>query len=166
MSSAIQNSKYAFADVITKLFKKEHVEFEVTEKSLTSGVLCLKCVEMVERLYRLQHELRDVKNAIVKTYKAELQSQQTKEASLDNGIPSESKVVKDTLEEPKKKKRKVEQEPQDDIYIIESLIEKKGSQFLVKWENYPDEENTWEPRSSIPDYVLQVRSKVNGANFN
>jgi len=155
MSSAIQNSKYAFADVITKLFKKEHVEFEVTEKNLTSAVLCLQCVEMVERLYRLQHELRDVKNAIVKTYKVEIQSQQTKEASLDNGIPSESKVVKDTLEEPKKKKSKVEQEPQDDVYIIESLKEKKGSQFLVKWENYPDEENTWEPRSSIPDYVLQ-----------
>ena len=53
-------------------------------------------------------------------------------------------------------KDEVKDEPEDDVYIIESLREKKGNQFLVKWENYPEVENTWEPRASIPDYILQV----------
>ena len=53
-------------------------------------------------------------------------------------------------------KDQVEDEPEDDVYIIESLREKNGNQFLVKWENYPEDENTWEPRASIPDYILQV----------
>merc|ERR1712106_361280 len=30
-----------------------------------------------------------------------------------------------------------------------------GDKFLVKWEHFSDDENTWEPRSSIPDYILQ-----------
>ena len=53
-------------------------------------------------------------------------------------------------------KDEVKDEPGDDVYIIESLREKKGNQFLVKWENYSEDENTWEPRSSIPDNILQV----------
>jgi len=40
-------------------------------------------------------------------------------------------------------------------YTIESLVEKKGSKYLVKWENYPSEQNTWEPRSSIPKFILK-----------
>merc|ERR1711936_1425178 len=44
---------------------------------------------------------------------------------------------------------------EEDIYNIESLVEKKGSKYLVKWENYPSEQNTWEPRSSIPKFILK-----------
>ena len=43
-----------------------------------------------------------------------------------------------------------------DIYIIEYLKEKDEDKFLVKWENFPDEENTWEPRDSIPAFILEV----------
>ena len=31
---------------------------------------------------------------------------------------------------------------QGDVYTIESLVEKKGSNYLVKWENYPENQNT------------------------
>ena len=30
----------------------------------------------------------------------------------------------------------------DDVYNIESLVEKKGSIYLVKWENYPEDQHT------------------------
>ena len=46
-----------------------------------------------------------------------------------------------------------------DIYIIESLVEKKGSKYLVKWENWPPESNTWEPKSSIPEFIVKVCKK-------
>ena len=44
----------------------------------------------------------------------------------------------------------------DDVYNIEALVEKKGSQYLVLWENYPTDQNTWEPRDSIPSFILKV----------
>ena len=34
-------------------------------------------------------------------------------------------------------------------------MEKKGSKYLVKWENYPEEQNTWEPRSAIPKEIIE-----------
>ena len=58
------------------------------------------------------------------------------------------------------KKRAVEKPNQmqdkEEVYNIEALVEKKGSKYLVQWENFPVDHNTWEPRSSIPDFILQV----------
>eukprot|EP00091_Calanus_sinicus_P017270 TRINITY_DN37278_c0_g1_i1.p1 TRINITY_DN37278_c0_g1~~TRINITY_DN37278_c0_g1_i1.p1 ORF type:complete len:103 (+),score=40.15 TRINITY_DN37278_c0_g1_i1:441-749(+) len=34
-------------------------------------------------------------------------------------------------------------------------MEKKGSKYLVKWENWPADQNTWEPKSSIPAYIVE-----------
>ena len=45
---------------------------------------------------------------------------------------------------------------EEDIYNIEALVEKKGSKYLVKWENYPSSQNTWEPKSSIPPFIIKV----------
>ena len=36
--------------------------------------------------------------------------------------------------------------PDDAVYVIESLNRKRGNKYLVNWENYPDNEDTWEPR--------------------
>ena len=44
----------------------------------------------------------------------------------------------------------------DDVYNVEALVEKKGSKYLVKWENYPSDQNTWEPKSSISDFIVKV----------
>jgi len=59
------------------------------------------------------------------------------------------------LETPVKKKKTTKVTQDQDVYIIESLREKKGNNFLVKWENYPEEENTWEPRTAIPGFILK-----------
>ena len=56
--------------------------------------------------------------------------------------------------------------PKEDeaVYNIEALVAKKDGEYLVKWENYPDSENTWEPASCIPDTIIEVstiRSNIN-----
>merc|ERR1712218_157606 len=65
---------------------------------------------------------------------------------------------------PQKKEKKKEVKPtrkckptrvEEEVYNVEALIEKKGSKYLVKWENFPDDQNTWEPKSSIPDFILK-----------
>jgi len=38
---------------------------------------------------------------------------------------------------------------------IESLKEKNGSSYLVKWKNCPESQNSWEPKSSIPSFILK-----------
>ena len=54
------------------------------------------------------------------------------------------------------KKAKKPAQVQEDIYNIESLVKKNGSKYLVKWENYPSDQNTWEPKTSIPKFILKV----------
>jgi len=44
---------------------------------------------------------------------------------------------------------------EEEVYNIEALMEKKGSKFLVKWENYPEDQNTWEPQCLIPDLIIK-----------
>merc|ERR1719312_2136651 len=41
---------------------------------------------------------------------------------------------------PSKKTKKPAAPVQEGVYIIESLIKKNGSKFLVKWENYPEDQ--------------------------
>ena len=60
----------------------------------------------------------------------------------------------------KEKSKKENETAKGDVYIIESLIKKKGSKYFVKWENYSDELNTWEPVASIPHFIVQVNFKV------
>ena len=54
---------------------------------------------------------------------------------------------------------------EEDIYTIEALVAKKGSKYLVKWENFPSDQNTWEPRSAIPPFIVKFYEQVNGTNL-
>ena len=49
-------------------------------------------------------------------------------------------------------------EVEEETYNIESLVKKAGSKYLVRWENYSEEYNTWEPRKSIPKFILKVNT--------
>ena len=60
----------------------------------------------------------------------------------------------------KQKSKRENKTAKGDVYIIESLIKKKGSKYFVKWENYSDELNTWEPAASIPHFIVKVNFKV------
>ena len=161
MGSNMAETKYTFSDVLCKLFKKEQLPCKLSDKDLSSGVLCTLCKNSVLNLYRLQYELREAKNGIVNAYKQSRKpTQQQEDAVIVNGdaITTKKKVENKTKQ---KLQDKVNNEP-DDVYIIESLQEKDGDKFLVKWDNYSEDENTWEPRSSIPDYILQVSKHKDG----
>merc|ERR1712150_297217 len=60
-------------------------------------------------------------------------------------------------EKPKSKKpRTREEEVEDgDFYIIESLVDQRESEYLVKWLDRSSDQNSWEPRSSIPEFILK-----------
>ena len=45
----------------------------------------------------------------------------------------------------------------DMLFIIESILERKGASVLVKWEGY--KKPTWEPFSSMPDFVQHFVEK-------
>ena len=44
---------------------------------------------------------------------------------------------------------KTEKKLEEDYYIVEKILDKKifgrGVKYLVKWENYPFEDSSWEP---------------------
>ena len=73
---------------------------------------------------------------------------------FETAKPAQTKI--ECLDQPEIKKKTTKVSKDQDIYIIESLRQKKGNKFLVKWENYPEEENTWEPRAAIPGFILKV----------
>ena len=54
---------------------------------------------------------------------------------------------------------------EEDIYTIEALVAKKGSKYLVKWENFPSDQNTWEPRSAIPPFIVKFYEQVNAIEY-
>ena len=127
-------------------------------------MLCSGCKDKVDNLYKLQYELREVKNKIVNTLWKSHKSEKNKNENESVNVSDKASVKKAKnkareniqCETDEDIKDQVEDEPEDDVYIIESLREKKGNQFLVKWENYPEDKNTWEPRASIPDDILKV----------
>ena len=63
--------------------------------------------------------------------------------------------TKKTESKPKVKKLKTVAK-QDKIYTIEAVLEKEGSMFLVKWENFTSWWNSWEPREGIPPFIVKV----------
>ena len=67
-------------------------------------------------------------------------------------VPDKVKRKKstDSSVTPKKKPKQKEE-----IYIVEALVAKDNDKYLVKWENYPSSQNTWEPRSAIPKFIVK-----------
>jgi len=164
ITAKIGSSQHTFSEVLTKLFNKEQLPASLLEKDFSKGLLCTSCTDIVGDLFRLQHELRGVKNEIVSTFK-ESQKLDTKKKEMTEPTiveeipeetPSKAKKAKESIKEKEKAiKKTVQKTPKEDVYIIESLLEKKGSKFLVKWENYSKDESTWEPKSSIPAYIVK-----------
>ena len=160
------SSTHSYLQVLTKLFQKENIQDELTGTDYSNSALCFKCKPLLDDLFRLQHQLRIKKNEIVKTFKTSrnnscdnFQSNEepiedvndATELDLDNSsskttpIPSKKTVVKEKKSTARKK----------DVYNVETLLEKKGNKYLVKWEGYSDKDNTWEPASSIPKHILK-----------
>lgn len=69
ITSKIGSSQHTFSEVLKKLFSKEKLPASLIEKDTSNGLLCTSCTDLVGDLFRLQHELRGVKNDIVSTFK-------------------------------------------------------------------------------------------------
>ena len=76
---------------------------------------------------------------------------------VNKSIDNHTKVEKAKKTKIKDSEKKLEEE---EVYLIESLLKKKGSKYFVKWENYSDQHNTWEPRSSIPSNIIEVNRQL------
>merc|ERR1711892_785381 len=98
-----------------------------------------------------------------KIIEQQLQEDDTQKAPMEKS-KQQNKMAKLTtkgLKEPIKqvgkstKKTKKAAMKKEDVYNIESLVKKNGAKYLVKWENYPADQNTWEPKVSIPGFILK-----------
>ena len=78
--------------------------------------------------------------------------------TMRNGEVQIINKPKDKKKEVKPTKKILPAPVEEDVYNVEALMEKKGSKYLVKWENFPEDQNTWEPKSSIPALILKVRT--------
>ena len=38
---------------------------------------------------------------------------------------------------------------EEDTYNVERILEERNGHFLIKWKNYPDSDNTWEPEYNL-----------------
>ena len=151
-SQPIGTSENTFAEVLSKLFHKERLPTKLDEKAISKELLCRECRVLVEEVFKLQHELREKKNIIVNMF---IKSQNI---SYGREEKTNSESEKSKKENKKHKKRKKQGEKEDkEIFIIESLLEKKGDKYLVKWENYSKEYDSWEPASSVPNHIVQVK---------
>ena len=117
-------------------------------------------IEAYEKEFQKQDKKIDKPDDIKNSSKNKKEAMSTKVGETKKNIEPEAVKVdtpKKKKEEPKAKKEKKPSQVQEDVYNIESLIKKKGSKYLVKWENYQEEFNTWEPKASIPEFILKVK---------
>jgi len=144
-SISIGSSEHTFAEVLAKLFKKEKVSTKVSEKDLLKQLICKECKDLVEDVFNLQHQLREKKDKIVGMF----------EVSKKNFIKHSGGDKPKIKFKEKKNDRKNKEEIDEEEYIIELIKDIQEDQFLVKWENFSSEEDSWEPKSSIPEYMIQ-----------
>jgi hypothetical protein len=63
-----------------------------------------------------------------------------------------------------------EADPDNNIFLVEKLLDrrwhKKRVEYLVKWLNFPDSENTWEPKANINPRLVDQYDNENGGPIN
>ena len=83
------------------------------------------------------------------------ETKEVPEVKVLENTKSKRKAIMVETKVGEKKKKAISKH--NEVYNIESLVEKKGSKYFVKWENYPANQNTWEPRSAVPPFILKVK---------
>ena len=180
----MESSLHSYGDVLQKLFNKTP-EFEEQKDviSFEEGTLCTICKVRLQNLYRLQKELREEKIEIMNIFKESqnIRKERRVEKNVEQ-IISEMRSAKKLYDRKKKKMFKnnsdshlsytsnekqlkpskpLQRTPEQNKsnikrFTIQSLKKRKGDTYLIKWDGYSDEENTWELRSLIPEYILKV----------
>jgi len=179
----VQNSQHTYADVLQKLLGRSETESNSSDQTnkFEQGKLCTICKVRLQNLYRLQKELREEKSGIITVFKES--ENVRRERKIDKNVEQIINEMRNArkLSEKGKKKKKLFKNKSDSLldyseeqdnkkgakktpeqnksnasrFEIHSIKRRKGDRFLIKWEGYSDEENTWEQRSSIPQYILK-----------
>ena len=53
------------------------------------------------------------------------------------------------------RKKQTPDYPQDNIFFVRAILKMNGDIFLVQWVNTPMDDATWEPRSSLPKFIVE-----------
>ena len=146
-----------FKHLVDAYEKKLLSEGELNKQSVQTHKLTTES-EPIKKVNKKEEWIKDNKEEIkpimkVKTSsKTQVEKEELMKDNKEELIPFKSKTII-KVKTPAKK--------QGETYIIESLARNSGSKYLVKWENYPATQNTWEPKSSIPGFILKVnKSKI------
>merc|ERR1719233_2475099 len=123
-------------------------------------MVCIFLLSLPPFLFHIFSKAQETEsNPTKKEQKTRLNVQEKETYPLKTKQKNRRKAQKEENDTAKDKKelkgKKREMAINDDIYNIESLVRRKGSKYLVKWENFPENQNTWESRSSIPCLILQ-----------
>ena len=104
---------------------------------------------------------KNLGKSVIEDFEKKISEKQKEvEDSKNDSSPSDnrkrkSKEIPQTTPKKNEKKEKSKKVKQEE-YMIEMLVKREGNKYLVKWENFPMAQNTWEPRSSIPEFILEV----------
>ena len=101
---------------------------------------------------RQQKEVKQTKDMMKSTKR-----ERNKTPKLKKFKPGLNKVNKNEKKPKGKKSKTIEKA--DMVYIVESLLQKEGSMYLVKWENYTHWWNSWEPKEGLPPSIINVSEK-------
>jgi len=184
ITDAVETSQHTFSDVLQKLLGRSETESNNSDlaSKFQQGKLCTICKVRLQNLYRLQKELREEKSGIINVFKES--DKVRKDRKIEKNVEqilSEMRNARKLGDKSKKKKSlfknksdslldyNTEQPDKDKIskktpeqnksnlkrFEIHSIKKRKGERFLIKWDGYSDEENTWEQRASIPQYILK-----------
>ena len=141
--------------ILDKKMKGKKVEYLVQWKNFDDPILNPSWEDStnlsVELIGEFEHSIEKKKEKIAATNGSG--TSQKRRESLTQKTPNR----RDSL--PKAEPRSASKSKATNVFIIESLLKKEANKYLVKWENYPASQNTWEPKSAIPKFVLDFYEK-------
>eukprot|EP00090_Calanus_glacialis_P031031 TRINITY_DN5075_c0_g1_i1.p1 TRINITY_DN5075_c0_g1~~TRINITY_DN5075_c0_g1_i1.p1 ORF type:complete len:590 (-),score=185.62 TRINITY_DN5075_c0_g1_i1:91-1860(-) len=172
-------SKNTLSDVLNTLFTEEQLPATVKKPDFSDGYLCKVCKDLVTDLDRLQTETIGVKKSIIGVFKKAQLKDKKKEGKRAEPVNGKKKVEQKETEESlviekipktetkiknkavpsnkfianKKQGLNLAEKPKRNRKV--AIIEKEGHKYLVRWENFPESEDTWELRSSIPAELIR-----------
>ena len=85
-----------------------------------------------------------------------------KHRSEETPVRTGKDVSSETREKLKKHRKDLsasEKAQNDNIYIIESILQIRGSKWLVKWSGFDENAATWEPSQNVPKFVQAYYKK-------
>ena len=149
MAAITEASSSTMSAVLQKSFKDNK---QASGVDFSRGFLCAVCTYLVTTLDKLETEGLTLKNLILSLLGNECQEIHDDE-SLDGGSLGSENGMESKIE------TNNEDDDEEEVPVVESLLEKRGYKYLVKWENYPEAYNRWEPRFSLPKFIVKVRER-------